>query len=234
MYSFKSRVRYSEVAQDGKLSIPSMINYLQDCSTFQSEMLGRGVEYLQEKHSAWLLAGWTIDILRLPKMCEEIEISTWAYSFRSVYGYRNFCIKDMQGEYLVKADSLWFCFDTRKQLPRKVDMEDVEVYMNGEAALDMRKREVSIKEEMLSLEPITVSFHHLDTNAHVNNAMYIEIAMESFKESIDFSQLDIQYKKMAMLGDIIYPKMLEKGKDIFFSLNDEHGSPYALIRFGKR
>lgn len=234
MYSFKSRVRYSEVAQDSKLSIPSMINYLQDCSTFQSEELGKGVEYLKEKHLAWLLAAWTIDIIRLPDMCEEIEICTWAYHFRSVYGYRNFCIKDMEGNYLVKADSLWFCFDTRKQLPKKVDIEDVEVYMDGEVALDMRKREVGTKEEMRDLEPITIGFHHLDTNAHVNNAMYIEIAMESFKENLDFSQLDIQYKKMAVLGDVIYPQILEKEKDIYFSLNDAQGSPYALIRFRKR
>ena len=43
MYSFKSRVRYSEVGEDKKLSLNGIINYFQDCSTFQSEMLNNGV-----------------------------------------------------------------------------------------------------------------------------------------------------------------------------------------------
>ena len=39
MYSFDSRVRYSEVDEDRKLSLTGVINYMQDCSTFQSEDL---------------------------------------------------------------------------------------------------------------------------------------------------------------------------------------------------
>lgn len=35
MYAFDSRVRYSECDETGTLSIVSMIDYLQDCSTFQ-------------------------------------------------------------------------------------------------------------------------------------------------------------------------------------------------------
>lgn len=33
MYSFESRIRYSEVDQNQELSVTGIINYLQDCST---------------------------------------------------------------------------------------------------------------------------------------------------------------------------------------------------------
>ena len=36
MYTFESRVRYSEMDEFGKLSVTGIMNYLQDCSTFQS------------------------------------------------------------------------------------------------------------------------------------------------------------------------------------------------------
>ena len=36
-YSFTSRIRYSEIGEDGCLTLPGLINYFQDCSTFQSE-----------------------------------------------------------------------------------------------------------------------------------------------------------------------------------------------------
>ena len=36
MYEFDSRVRYSEVDHHGTMTVPALINYFQDCSTFQS------------------------------------------------------------------------------------------------------------------------------------------------------------------------------------------------------
>ena len=50
MYSFDSRVRYSEVDQNQELTTTGIINYLQDCSTFQSEDLHLGIDYLTAHH----------------------------------------------------------------------------------------------------------------------------------------------------------------------------------------
>lgn len=43
-YSFKGRVRYSEIGEDGCLTLPGIQNYYQDCCTFQSENIGQGME----------------------------------------------------------------------------------------------------------------------------------------------------------------------------------------------
>ena len=45
MYTFESRVRYSEVDHTELITLPAIINYFQDCSTFQSEDLGVGIDY---------------------------------------------------------------------------------------------------------------------------------------------------------------------------------------------
>ena len=42
MYTFDSRVRYSETAEDGRISLNAIIDYMQDCTNFQSEDLGVG------------------------------------------------------------------------------------------------------------------------------------------------------------------------------------------------
>ena len=64
MYTFDSRVRYSETDSGGKLTMASLINYFQDCSTFQAEELGVGVEYLRERHLVWVLSAWQIVVER--------------------------------------------------------------------------------------------------------------------------------------------------------------------------
>ena len=45
--NFNSRVRYSEIDHHGTLTLPALINYFQDCSTFQSEDVGLGTEVLK-------------------------------------------------------------------------------------------------------------------------------------------------------------------------------------------
>lgn len=39
MYSFKSKIRYSETDSRGRLSLEALLDYFQDCSAFQSEAL---------------------------------------------------------------------------------------------------------------------------------------------------------------------------------------------------
>lgn len=48
-YSFTSRIRYSEIGEDGNLTLPGLINYFQDCSIFQSEAIGEGVAELKNE-----------------------------------------------------------------------------------------------------------------------------------------------------------------------------------------
>ena len=68
MYTFESRVRYSEMDEFGKLSVTGIMNYLQDCSTFQSEDLKLGLSYLYDKKRAWWLNTWQILIDRCPDL----------------------------------------------------------------------------------------------------------------------------------------------------------------------
>lgn len=60
MYEFNSRVRYSEIDHHGTLTLPALINYFQDCSTFQSEDVGLGTEVLKAEKRAWILSYWQV------------------------------------------------------------------------------------------------------------------------------------------------------------------------------
>lgn len=86
MYSFDSRVRYSECDESGELSIHGLVNYLQDCSTFHSESLGVGLDHMASEHYAWLISAWEIEIARLPRFGEKIRISTWCHEMRGGTG----------------------------------------------------------------------------------------------------------------------------------------------------
>ena len=83
-YEFEARVRYSEIGHRGTMTIPALINYFQDCSTFHSETVGLGMEHLRQEKKAWVLSYWQIVVGRCPKLCEKITVGTFATEFKEI------------------------------------------------------------------------------------------------------------------------------------------------------
>lgn len=231
MYQFDSRVRYSETDERGCLSVTGMINYLQDCSTFQSEDIGLGVSYLKEHHQAWWLSSWQIIIDREPVLGERIVMRTWPYDYKGIYAYRNFTIQDQEGRYLVRANSIWFLFDTQAGRPVRVTEADIKGYgaMEERLSMDYAPRRILIPEEYEKREPVLVAKHHIDTNHHVNNAQYVEIARELLPNDFRIGEIRVEYKTAAVMGDYMMPRVSRIPEGYVVALCKEDGSPYAVV-----
>ena len=230
MYSFDSCVRYSEVGEDKKLTLNGMINYFQDCSTFHSEELQVGVGKLEALQRVWVLSSWQIVIDRYPSLCERIRISTWPYQFQGFLGWRNFTMTDGDGRMLAWANSLWTFLDTQTGRPARVP-EEIENAYELEERLDMNyaSRKLPMPKGGETGDPFVVQKHHLDTNHHVNNGQYIQMAREYVPEDFRIRQMRAEYKKSALLGDMIYPVTAFEDGRYTIGLCDELGKPYAVV-----
>ena len=128
MYTFQSRVRYSELDADRKMSIAAVVDYFQDCSTFQSEDLGVGLDYMDSLGQVWLMSYWQIVIDRYPKLCENITVGTFPYEFRGFMGLRNFFMDDEEGNRIISANSVWSLMDRKAGRPAKPSDAMVKAY----------------------------------------------------------------------------------------------------------
>lgn len=232
MYTFDSRVRYSETDSEGKLTMASLLNYFQDSSTFHSEDVGLGVGYFREVHQAWVLSSWQIVVERYPALCERVIIGTQPYNMKGFLGYRNFAMMTESGEYLAKANSIWSLLDLDKGKPVPVSEEMIQKYGIGEK-LDMEytPRKITIPEGGISGEAIVVKPHHLDTNHHVNNGQFVDMAMGFLPEHFAIGQLRAEYKKQAFLDDILLPCVVIGEDKVVVSLTDEKGASYVVVEF---
>ena len=86
-------------------------------------------------------------------------------------------------------------------------------------------------EETDDLEAFPVRKHHIDTNEHVNNCQYVQMALEFLPDDLQIAQLRVEYKKAAVLGDMIYPKLSKEADRIVVELCDEQAKPYAVLEF---
>lgn len=232
MYSFNSRIRYSEVNSKKQLDLGSIIDYFQDCSTFQSEDLNIGIDFLDQQERAWIMNAWQIVIDRLPCLCETVTISTWPYDFKTMYGYRNFIMKDASDTLCIRANSIWVYMDTKSHRPVKVTPEIAARYPYEEK-LDMEyaPRKIKLPEHFIEEKEFPVLSSHIDTYNHVNNGQYIKMAENYLKESFQIRQLRAEYRNSAVLGDIIYPRYSLSDGLCTVALCDKNQMPYAIVEF---
>ncbi len=229
MYSFDSRIRYSEVDEDKKLSVSGIINYFQDCSTFQSEDIGLGFDFLESHNRAWVLNAWQIVIKEIPRFGEKVTIGTWPYGFQSFIGYRNFVLLNERQERLAYANSVWAYLDTATGKFAKAGGYELERYkLEEKLDMDYADRKIKLADGGVSTAPIIVTEHQIDTNHHMNNQEYVKLALD-LVEVKSPHQIRVEYKKSALLGDTIYPRILMDGGEKTVVLADEEGKPYAVV-----
>lgn len=236
MYTFDSRVRYSEVGEDGCMTLQSLLDYFQDCSTFHSEDIGLGMDYLQAVKRAWLLSAWQICIERYPRVNERIVIGTAPYEFRSFMGCRNFLMQTDAGEVLAYANSIWTMMDTEVMRPAKPTQEMLDGYVLEEKyPMNYAPRKIAVPADGAEREPFTVKLHHLDTNHHVNNGQYVRMAMDYIPTDFMIRQLRAEYKSQAVLGDEIWPVVCSEddGGLYMVSLNTKEGNPYCIVELSR-
>lgn len=237
-YTYETRVGFSQSGVNHKMTIPAIIDAYQDCSCFHSEDLNIGCGYLEPRNLVWVINYWEVEFYRMPVYPEKITVGTHPYQFKSFMGMRNFFLKDENGEFLSKANSLWVLMDWDKMTPVRPPEEVVEGY-TLENKLDMNygSRKIVVPKEddneasvdITQEEPITIQQLHLDANGHVNNGQYIKIAMAYIPGDIDYKGLRVEYRNQAHLGDCMHPVVYKTDESYIISLNNDEGTPYSIV-----
>lgn len=235
MYQLKSKVRYSEANSNSRLTYHALLNYLQDASTLHSEELGESGAQLFEQNMAWILSFWQICIEEMPKLSENITVSTWPYSTRGLFGLRNFCVENQTGDPIIKANSIWVLIDPRTGRPLRIT-DEVSSHYPDEPKLEMDycDRKIAVPKTYEEKEAICVPKYFIDTNNHMNNAKYVMVAEEYLPAGYDVKEIRVEYKKAAVLGDVIVPRVTLAEKEATVVLGDKEGAVYAVVQFLRR
>ncbi|MCX6152493.1 MAG: thioesterase [Ignavibacteriales bacterium] len=201
-------IHYYDCDTNLNLNITSLLKYFEDIAILQSEDAGIGLKYYEKNNVAWMLYKWDVIINRYPKYKERIKIITEPVSFFRFYAYRSFEVKNLAGETLATANTLWFFIDTNSRKPTKI----IEEMFSGYGISTEEKRELPIDEikpfgKIDYEKEFFVRQSDIDTNDHVNNISYLAWALEVvpdflFKDSI-LKRLKIYYKKETHYGSKI-------------------------------
>ena len=234
MYQLSSKVRYSEADSNEKLTYAALLNYFQDSSTLHSETLGASGQSLYENKMAWILSFWQIRIEDMPTLSEDIVVSTWPYDTKGLFGMRNFCMETAEGKRLACANSIWVLINTDTGRPMKIPAEVSALYPDEpKLEMDYCERKIAIPTEFEEKAPIRVAKYFIDTNRHMNNGKYVMVAEEFLPADFAVKEIRVEYKKAAVLNDMLCPRVTITENEVTVVLTDADGSLYATVLFMK-
>lgn len=241
MYSYDARIRYSETDAELKLSMVGLVKYFQDATIFDSESGKAGMKYLNPKNLVWVLSSWQIEIIRMPSLNEVVTITTIPYEFKSFMGFRNFLMETADGEVLAKATSLWTLINTKTGRPEKLDDFLLSAYGLGEKIeMNYKSRKIQVEGDARVLDGFKVLPTQIDSNHHMNNAEYVNMAVACLPEQAKIVEMRVEYKASAYLGDTIVPYIYEQEENEVHKMQvqlcsmqkgEEKKETYAILEF---
>ena len=206
MYAWDTRILYSQLGPDGRLSLPGLLDLFQDIATLHAEDFGSGLDTMTAGGRAWLLSRWRVRLGQLPRSAARVQVCTQAYESRRALNRRWFSLRDEQGAELAVADSLWTLVDIQTGAPTPAS-QVVERYLEPGEGPDLGElpRKVQIPVDAAPAAVFSITDDLLDTNHHVNNVRSVALAMRFLPEDTTVSALAVDYQRPLLPGQQVQP-----------------------------
>ena len=205
IYTENYRIGIEDIGRNNEATNKALLAIMEDVAVLHSSLVGYGVFEIETKHRAWLLLDWKIKVIKRPKYNDKIVAQTWARKIERLYAYRDFEIKDTQGNVLVIGTSRWILVNTERRRPVRLTEDIINLYESEIDKSAFSKEMEDIKcEDYILKKDYHVQRRDIDINEHMHNLSYLEMAYEILPQEIYknkvFDNVRIAYKKELIYG----------------------------------
>jgi len=177
-YQMKMKIPFDMADMNGHIKLPDVVLLSLQVSGMQSIELGVGDKTILENYNlVWIISGYDIEVIRLPRFGEEITIETEALSYNRLFCYRRFTIYDEAGQELIHMMTTFVLMDRDSRKVHAVEPEILAPYQSEFDKKLIRGPKYANLEEPISKD-YNVRFYDLDMNGHVNNSKYLDWIFE--------------------------------------------------------
>jgi len=199
---------YSTLDTRGLIKVVSIMNFLQDTASEHAHQLGVSGFDLNRQNLAWVIYRYHIEIHSYPRWLETVAVSTHRCAWKNLYEVRKIHMEEKgKKNPFINATTAWVMVNKKNQRPVRLDR-----YLPREMVAHCLTRDPfpppPTPLERVDFELLfNVRMHDLDLNNHVNNAIYVEWAVETLPreilEKFRPATIDVIFQKQAFYGDPI-------------------------------
>ena len=192
-----------------RLKPTSFMNYAQEAAGNHAVHLGFGYDDLIAANTAWILSRVHVEFPDAPRWREEVTLNTWHKGLNRLFFLRDFVITDNDGKERVKATTSWLVLnlETRRLVRDPKLIEDGTVCTENVIETPADKVQMPKDVEVEHVMDHAVAYSDVDMNAHANNAMYMQWAMDAVDYAIasqkPVKEFTINFNHETKFGDVV-------------------------------
>ncbi|WP_455539168.1 acyl-[acyl-carrier-protein] thioesterase [Terrisporobacter sp.] len=206
IYESNYKIGLEDIGVNNQATNKAIIAIMEDVSALHSASIGYGVFEIETKRRAWMILDWKVKIIKRPKYSDEIIAQTWSRKTERIYAYRDFQLKDKEGDIIAIGTSKWILVDIDRRRPVRLTSDIVELYESETDKSAFEEEIEDIKYEgYIFKKDYYIQRRDIDMNEHMHNLNYLDMAHEILPEDIYknkvFDNIRIVYKKEIVYGE---------------------------------
>ncbi|UFH54133.1 acyl-[acyl-carrier-protein] thioesterase [Spirosoma sp. KNUC1025] len=207
----------------GRLSIPALMNFMQESANRNALDYGIGIADLERQGFGWMLMRFRLRMHHYPRYGQTIRVITYPTDVEKYFIHRDFRIEDETGNLLADATSVWLVFSMEKRA--MVPLPDFIKALSppiGPEPLPKLPGKPDFQTKPFGAtrqKDVEVGWLSIDQNQHVNNVAYVQWLIESLdKETLqtgELTEIDLVYRSESHWGDQLLVQSAPEPSDAF-------------------
>lgn len=235
IYCSNYKIGLEDIGRNNEATNKALLAIMQDIACLHSASVGYGVLEIETKKRAWMLLDWKMEVIKRPKYNDDIKVETWSRKVERLYAYRDFQLKDKEGNIIAIGTSRWIFVDTERRRPVRLTADIADLYESETDKNVFLEEMEDIKcGDYLFKKDYCVQRRDIDINQHMNNLSYLDMAYEILPEDIYntkvFNNIRIVYKKEILYGEKVECYYEEQNNKYIITVKSQ-GKINAIIEF---
>jgi medium-chain acyl-[acyl-carrier-protein] hydrolase len=211
LYEKEYKIPVYDTGPDGKLSLYSLFNYLQDIASEHAGRLKWGRDDLMKENRFWVLSRIVADIDLWAAWEETLIVRTWPRGTDKLFAIRDYEVSYPDGRHVASGSSSWLIVDrTSKRIQRP---DETLTQFNSEVSVKNSLGRNAEKVEPSSgkgheTDNFKIKVSDLDVNLHTNNVRYIKWVTDTY--NLDYIMnntpvsLEVNYLAESVFGEEVF------------------------------
>ena len=197
-------VRGYECDANGRLSVPTLMNWMQESANRNAIDYGIGIDDLARQNLGWMLMRFRLHMHQYPRYGQSVQVVTYPTIVEKYFIYRDFRVLADDDTLLAEASSTWLVFDQTKRA--MAPLPDFIRALNVPSGITPAPK-LLLKPDFLAAtwpapnqteQAVAVNWFSIDQNQHVNNVAYIQWLLDAMDKTTlqtrELAELDVLYR----------------------------------------
>ena len=207
----------------GRLSVPALMNLMQESANRNATEYGIGITDLASQGFGWMLMRFNLRMHQYPRYGQTIRLLTYPTVVEKYFIHRDFRLLADDGTLLADAASTWLVFSMEKRamvpLPDFIHTLSVPTGIEPLPKLPLKPDFQTVSWQATDEKQVEVGWFSIDQNQHVNNVAYVQWLIEAIDSETlrtqELAEIDLVYRTESHWQDQLRVQSVREGPNAF-------------------